>query len=204
MKQTSLHPIRATKAITNFATQLFLWLRHLMVTETSKMKPASALFLMILLSNTPVLSQRKEEGVIQANYRSLLMLQKKNKNKNAYYEKGDVISFQIKGRKSKIKAEIIDFKDSVIVFQGYEVTIDQIKCLYIDEKTKWWLRYKIAQLSLITGTGYLALEALNTGKIDKSTLAVSGSIICVGLIAKLLISNKIKIRGRTKLKILTL
>jgi hypothetical protein len=167
------------------------------------MKPASALFLMILLSSTPALSQRMKEG-ITTEHRSLLMLEKKNKNKNAYYEKGDEISFQIKGRKSKLKAEIIDFKDSVIVFQGFEVKIDQINCLYIDEKTKWWLRYKIAQLSFITGTGYLALDVINTGKLDNNALAVSGSIIGAGLIAKLLISNKIKIRGRTELRILTL
>ena len=79
------------------------------------------------------------------------MLQKKNKNKNVFYEKGDIISFQVKGRRLKITGQIIDFKDSVIVFQGYEVKVSEIKCLYIDEKTKWWLRYKIAQLSLITG-----------------------------------------------------
>ena len=89
------------------------------------------------------------------------MLQKKNKNKNVFYEKGDIISFQVKGRRLKITGQIIDFKDSVIVFQGYEVKVSEIKCLYIDEKTKWWLRYKIAQLSFITGTGYLALDIIN-------------------------------------------
>jgi hypothetical protein len=78
------------------------------------MKPASALFLMILLSSTPALSQRMKEG-ITTEHRSLLMLEKKNKNKNAYYEKGDEISFQIKGRKSKLKAEIIDFNPDFAV-----------------------------------------------------------------------------------------
>ncbi len=136
--------------------------------------------------------------------RTLLMLQKKNKNKNAYYQPGDVISFKIKGRKSKIKDEIVDLKDSVIVFRGYEVEVSKITCLYIDEKTKWWLRYKIAQLSLITGTGYLALDVINSGKLNNNTLVVSGSLIGVGLLAKLLIGNKIKIRGRTKLRILRL
>lgn len=132
------------------------------------------------------------------------MLQKKNKNKNAYYKTGDMISFQVKGRKSKITGEIVDFKDSVIVFRGYEVNVTEIKCLYIDEKTKWWLRYKIAQLSLITGTGYLLLDVINTGQLNKNTLTVGGTIIGVGLLAKLLIRNKIKIRGRTKLRILKL
>jgi hypothetical protein len=136
--------------------------------------------------------------------RNLLMLQKKNKNKTAYYESGDVISFKIEGRKSKITGEIVELRDSIIVFRGYEVPIRQITCLYIDEKTKWWLRYKIAQLSLIAGTGYLALDVINTGELKKETLIVSGAVIGVGLLAKLLISNKIKIKGRTKLRILKL
>jgi hypothetical protein len=132
------------------------------------------------------------------------MLQKKNKNKTVYYKAGDVISFKIIGNKFKTKGEIVELKDSVIVFKGYEVPISKIACLYIDEKTKWWLRYKIAQLSLIAGTGYLALDVINTGELKKETLIVSGTVIGVGLIAKLLISNKIKIRGKTKLRILKL
>lgn len=168
------------------------------------MRLTSAALLTTLLFSTPALSQHRGKVITCTEHRSLLMLQKKNRNKNAYYEKSDVISFQIKGRKSKIKAEIIDFKDSTIIFQGFEVNVDQIKCIYIDEKTKWWLRCKIAQLSFITCTGYLALDVINTGKLDKNTLAVTATIVGVGLIAKLLISNKIKIRGRTKLKILTL
>ena len=92
-----------------------------------KLTPAS--LLAILLFSTPALSQRKAEGIKQTEHRSLLMLQKKNRNKNAYYEKGDVISFQIKGRKSKIKGEISDFRDSVIVFQGSEVNINPRLCI---------------------------------------------------------------------------
>jgi hypothetical protein len=152
-----------------------------------------ALWLMLFISYTNCFSQR-----------NLLMLQKKNKNKTVYYKAGDVISFKIIGNKFKTKGEIVELKDSVIVFKGYEVPISKIACLYIDEKTKWWLRYKIAQLSLIAGTGYLALDVINTGELKKETLIVSGTVIGVGLIAKLLISNKIKIRGKTKLRILKL
>ena len=162
------------------------------------------ILLATLLLNNYAFSQRTYKNVKGTEQRSFLMLQKKNKNKNAYYEKGDVISFQVKGRKSKITAEITNFRDSVIVFQGFEVNVGEIKCIYIDEKTKWWLRYKVAQLSFITGTGYLALDVINTGKLNGNTLAVSGSIIGVGLIAKMLISNKIKIKGRTKLRVLSL
>lgn len=149
-------------------------------------------------------SQRSPDKPIVLQHRTVLMLQKKNKNKNVYYSVGDAISFQIKGRKSKITGEILDFKDSLIVFKGYEVNVADIKCLYIDEKTKWWLRYKIAQLSFITGTGYLLVDFINTGELNNNTLTVSGTIIGVGLISKLLITNKIKIRERTKLRILKL
>jgi hypothetical protein len=48
------------------------------------------------------------------------------------------------------------------------------------------------------------LDVINTGELKKETLIVSGTVIGVGLLAKLLISNKIKIRGKTKLRILKL
>gem|GEM_PF-4903139 len=51
---------------------------------------------------------------------TLLMLQKKNKNKNSYYEVGDDISFRLTGNKGKTSGEILDLKDSVIVFHGFE------------------------------------------------------------------------------------
>ena len=131
-----------------------------------------------------------------------LMLQKKNKNKNAYYRAGDVISVKVIDRKSKITGKILDLKDSAIVFSGYEINVKDITHLYIDEKTKWWLRYKVQQISLIVGGGYLLLELLNTGQVDKEVLIVSATLIGVGIIAKLLIGNKIRIEGRTKLRII--
>jgi hypothetical protein len=134
----------------------------------------------------------------------LLMLQKRNKNKNVYYKAGEVISFGIKGRKSRITAEILGFEDSVIVFKGFKVPVNDITYLYIDEKTRWWLRYKIAQILLIGGAGYLALDVINTGEFNKETLMISAAAIGAGLTAKLLIRNRLRIRGRTNLRILKL
>jgi hypothetical protein len=136
--------------------------------------------------------------------RSFLMLQKKNRNKNAYYGPGDEISFRIKDRKRKISGEILEFRDSVIVFRGFEIPVAAISSLYIDEKTKWWLRYKIEQVGLLAGGGYLILDLINTGELTRETVVVSSSLIAVGLMAKLLIGNRIKIKGRTKLRILKL
>jgi outer membrane lipoprotein-sorting protein len=132
-----------------------------------------------------------------------LMLQKQNKNKNTYYKRGDLIAFQRHGNNAKITSEILYLKDSVIVFKGFEVAVNDISCLYIDEKTKWWLRYKLSQLALIGGTGYLLLDVLNTGELNNDVLIVSGTIIGIGLLAKILIGNKIKIKGKTQLKILS-
>jgi hypothetical protein len=169
-----------------------------------RMRLVVLLLLATFLLQAYAMAQRVDKRVKQAKQRSFLMLQKRNKNKNAYYERGDVISFQLKGQRCKITRAIVDFKDSVIVFNDFEVKVANIKCLYIDEKTKWWLRYKIAQLTLITGTGYVTIDAINSGKINKRSAVFSGTLLGAGLIAKLLISNKIKIKGHTKLRVLIL
>lgn len=130
------------------------------------------------------------------------MLQKRNKNKNVYYKKGEEVSFRVNDTKAKVTGEIVAIQDSVIVFKGFEVRVSEISSLYIDEKTRWWLRYKIEQLSLITGGGYLLLDIINTGELNNKTLIVSGTLIGAGLIARVLIGNRIKIRGRTRLRTL--
>lgn len=133
---------------------------------------------------------------------TLLMLQKRNSNKNVFYKKGDEISFRVNESKTKVSGEIAAIQDSVIVFKGFDVKVSEISSLYIDEKTRWWLRYKIEQLAFITGGGYLLLDVINTGEFNSNTLIISGSLIGVGLIARVFIGNMIKIRGRTRLKVL--
>ncbi|MEO8471931.1 MAG: hypothetical protein ABI477_07045 [Chryseolinea sp.] len=135
---------------------------------------------------------------------NLLMLQKSRRHKNAYYEAGNVISFRIAGERDKTTSEIVRLGDSTIVFNGFSIRVNKISHLYIDEKTKWWLRFKIEELSLIGGAGFILLDVLNTGEVSKETAIIGGAIIGVGIIAKLLIGNKIKIRGRTRLRIVNL
>lgn len=132
------------------------------------------------------------------------MLQKKNRNKNVYYKPGDEISFRTIASNKKITGQIMELKDSIIVFKGFKLNVDEISSLYIDEKTRWWLRYKVQQLSLIAGGGYLLLNLINNGEISEDNLVISGTLIGVGLIAKFLIGNRIKIKGRTKLRIVRL
>ena len=56
--------------------------------------------------------------------KDILVLRKKNNN--TYYHIGDKISFQTEGNESKITGRIIDLKDSVIVFEGFEVPLSKI------------------------------------------------------------------------------
>ena len=134
----------------------------------------------------------------------VLVLQMPNPNKNAYYEVGDQLTFYLPGKRSKRTETILDLEDSLIVFRGYTVPVGQITALHIDDQTRWWLRYKPAQLALIAGTGYILLDAVNNRELNEGTLAVGGSLIGLGLIFRLLIPNKIRIRQNTELRILTI
>jgi hypothetical protein len=156
---------------------------------------AGTLLLLLLLSLacTDAFSQKRQ-----------LMLQKRNRNKNAYYKAGDELSFYREYDRTRITGEILGFEDSVIVFRGYKVHVREISALHIDEKTRWWLRYKPAQLLLIAGAGYLAIDLINSGELSKETLIISGSAVGAGLLFKLFITNKIKIKRKTKLRIIKL
>jgi hypothetical protein len=134
----------------------------------------------------------------------MLMLQKKNKHKNVYYKTGDELSFYRKSDKSRITDKIMAIEDSALVFKGYTVPVSEITALHIDEKTRWWLRYKAAQILLIAGTGYLVIDSFNNHEVSKETLVISGSAIALGLLFKILIPNKIKIKRQTKLRIVKL
>lgn len=131
---------------------------------------------------------------------------KKNKNKIAYYETGDKISFRIKSEKIKFTELIRGFEDSVIVFKNFKINPSEITAMYVDNKTKVWyfLKYKYEKLFLFAGTGYLILDVLNSGELAKETIIISGSLTTAGLLAKWLISKRIKIKGRRRLVILNL
>lgn len=128
----------------------------------------------------------------------------KNRNREAFYKVGDIISFRLNNDKSKISGPIKDFEDSLIVFQNFKVSLNEITHLYVDNKIKTWyiLRYKYKKLFIISGVGYLLLDVLNNEELNKNTLIISGSLIAAGLLAKWLISDTIEIKGRRRLLIL--
>ncbi len=127
----------------------------------------------------------------------------KNRYRQALYNVGDVISFRLKGEKLKITATIRSFEDSAIVFPNFKVNPRDITHLYVDGKTKNWyiLRYKYEKMFLIAGVGYPLLELVNQGEVVEETLMIGGSLIAAGLLARWLISDRIKIKGRRRLLI---
>jgi len=152
--------------------------------------------LLLLFTATSVFSQRT---------RLMFM---KNKNKVVYYETGDELTFTITGHREKIKDQIKSFVgDSIIVFNQHNIDVREIDGVYLDKKNKVWyfFKYKWSKLFLFAGTGYLLLDVINTGEFDQKTMIISGSLITVGVLAKLLISKRLKVRkGGKKLRILNL
>lgn len=120
-----------------------------------------------------------------------------------FYEIGDNIAFNLKEDKAKISATITGFQDSVIVFRGFKVNPSEISHIYVDSKTISWfvLRYKYTRLFLYTGIGYFLVDVANSGEISEETLAISGTLVGAGLLAKLLVSDKLAIKGKRKLLI---
>ena len=128
----------------------------------------------------------------------------KNRIRHAIYKNGDVITFRIRSEKFKITDEIRGFTDSLILFRDYSINPKEITRLYFDQKTRGWfiLRTKYSRLLIIAGAGYGLLDLLNTGEPDAATLLISGSLVTAGILAKLLIPDYFRIRGKKKLMII--
>ncbi len=128
----------------------------------------------------------------------------KNRDREAHYVVSDVVTFRIKGERKKIKAEIMGFEDSVIVFQEFKVDPKDITHLYVDPKTQIWyaLRFKWARMFLIAGAGYMLIDLANYGDLDQTTVVVGTTLISAGVIAQIFISRRMKIKGRRRLEII--
>jgi hypothetical protein len=120
------------------------------------------------------------------------------------YRTGEVLSFRLHGNPARITQEIKAFEDDQIVFRDFKISPKEISHLYVDKKTRTWfaVRYKYKYLLPIMGAGYIALDAANSGELNRETLIIGGSFIVAGLLAKLLISDAMKIKGQRRLVIL--
>ena len=131
------------------------------------------------------------------------LLYSKNRYKQVYYHQGDIISFRIKGERLKITQQIKGFEDSVIAFQDIKINPNRITHVYVDAKTKNWyfMRFKYRRLFLYAGAGYFIVDVLNSGEVGKETLVISGTLVTAGLLAKWLITDRIRIKGKRRLVI---
>lgn len=122
----------------------------------------------------------------------------------AYYEKGDVLSFRLAGGKNKTTGQIEGFTDSTLVFSSYEVNVEDITHIFVDDKTRQWFayRYKYEKALLIAGFGFMMLDVINSGELTQDTKWVSLALIGAGLTTRFLITDRFKIkRRRTELTI---
>ncbi|MGE0771150.1 MAG: hypothetical protein AB7K37_05520 [Cyclobacteriaceae bacterium] len=142
-------------------------------------------------------------GSLQAQSYLLFM---KNRHHEVLYEKGDVISFRLKGDKQKITGEIEGFEEHMIVFRYFKVAPSEISHLYLDDTNKvlWFMKYKYQRVFLISGIGYLLLDTINHGEPDSNTFLVSGALVSAGLLCKWMFGYRIPIKGKRKLQVIEL
>jgi hypothetical protein len=129
-----------------------------------------------------------------------LMFRKSN-SKVAIYERGEVISFRVRGDRASHTYQIEGFTDTTIVFRYHEVALRDISHLYVDQKTRQWfeMRYKYEKFLLIAGFGYFMMDVINTGELSEETKWVSLSLIGAGVVAKFMVTDKFRIGGRKRL-----
>ena len=130
---------------------------------------------------------------------------RKNGHREAVYAAGDKLTFELKDAKAKVTDRLIGFEDSLLVFQSYKLKPSEISALYIDEKTKIWFvfRYKYEKVFFLAGSLFLPISVINTGKVEPKALAVSGVLLGAGLLARWLVSKKLRIKGKRKLLIIS-
>lgn len=144
------------------------------------------------------------QNFIHAKGQSFLYF-KKNGHREAVYAVGDKLTFELKATKAKVIDRIIGFEDSLLVFQSYKLNPSQISALYVDEKTKIWFifRYKYEKAFFLAGSLFLPISIINTGRVEPKALVVSGALLGAGLLAKWLVSNKLRIKGKRKLLVIS-
>ena len=144
------------------------------------------------------------QAFVYAKGQSLLYF-KKNGHREAVYAVGDKLTFELKATKTKVSDRIIGFQDSLILFLHYSLNPNEIAALYVDEKTKIWFifRYKYEKVFFLAGGLFLPIDIINTGKVEPKALAVSGALLGAGLLARWLISKKLRITGKRKLLVIT-
>lgn len=144
------------------------------------------------------------QAFIYAKGQSFLYF-KKNGHREAVYAVGDKLTFELRTTRTKVTDRIIGFEDSLLVFQTYKLRPNEIGALYVDDKTKIWFifRYKYEKVFFLAGSLFLPISVINTGQVEPKALAVSGALLGAGLLARWLVSKKLRIKGKRKLLVIS-
>lgn len=135
-----------------------------------------------------------------------LLYFRKNRHREAAYQVNDALSCTVKGSRAKLHGRIRGFEgDSVLLLDEYRLNVRHISTLYVDDKTRIWFifRYKYEKLGYLAGGLFFPLNTLNSGQVQPRALAISGVLLGAGLLARLLISQQLKIKGRRRLLIIS-
>lgn len=128
----------------------------------------------------------------------------KNRRRTAFYKQGDQISFRLHNDKTKYTFQILGFEDSVLVVRNYKINPKEISHMYVDSKTKIWyvFKYKYEKIFFLAGAGYLLASVINEKTVSKEAATISGSLGGAAILARLLVNDKIRIKGKRRLAII--
>lgn len=130
---------------------------------------------------------------------------KNSNHKHAVYSVGDILTFTTNDSNTKVSEPIVNFEDSLIVFNNFKINPSKISSLYVDEKTKNWFvfRYKYEQAFLLSGVAFFPVDFVNTRRVNPKSLIISGGLLGAGFMTKLIISRRLKVSGRRSLTIIS-
>ncbi len=140
---------------------------------------------------------------------STLIAQKKlilsrigSKNK-IVYKAGDQLKLKTKATEYYVGGPIHRLSDSIVHFKEFSIHLDEIA--EIDIRGKHMRAFNVGQYGpslMIAGVGFLALDGLNQGAVDQSSLLPSSIMVATGYVLWLLREKKFKIKGRNKIAII--
>ena len=120
------------------------------------------------------------------------------------YQKGDEIEFYMND-KDRVWGKIESFEgDSVIVIRKGRFNVNEIAKIKVDNRigSHFMFKYKFQRTFTIAALGYLGIDWINNGDLSRETLATSLILLSTGNLIGVIVGNKIKIKGRYRLRII--
>ncbi|MFT4738038.1 MAG: hypothetical protein ACI8QD_001932 [Cyclobacteriaceae bacterium] len=133
----------------------------------------------------------------------MLHFNKLNHRAYANYRVGDEVTFLLENG-DPFHGMILEFGDSTIVFEFYDIHLKEIKGIFIDHKisSHYLLKYSWYRVMTIIGIGYPAIDLLNTGSLDQRVWLNGAIFTASGIIGNLLTKDWVPINQRHSLTII--